>query len=425
MKLTDKVGNSENYLIFNSVSGGLLLTLNNILVQAGYFETCYIYGMKWPKLLSGLIGMICCFATYYTTANLCARRLVVIGGDTLAQHAKPKLSLIIDEISTSTIYRIGAEKSIDSAYRIRYFLINNTNDTLIYTSTGSQYSKFYLTDNVELKSIDNAYWELDSIKRIVLLPHRGIIGDVQLKISNAPDTGFKFKIGMRMLKWEQGGTKAALSRLAREKVDTVWSDARKLKKDNWPASYQSYEAMKQEVIARSLKKPLRAFFPPITDDDRKKYILNIDQDKMLKLKDTLTSEWNVKKKKFYKRKRFFTTCPVKLTNNTADTLQYMSMDCSWREIYRVKADNYSIAEGPSCFKNVPTTIKVLPYQSRTVYITLVTDRETNLSQKIKIGMSLQKYWGRDQIEMFFLHQDALMVLPDISNMIWSNEVEVP
>lgn len=386
--------------------------------------------MKWPKLLLVLSVPIWGFATYNKATNwyysaICEGMGAVANSDSLTRSTNPKVSLIINEISTSITYSGTKFKPIDSAHSISYFLINNTNDTLTYTSTGCLYSRFYLTNNPNLPPIDNSHWPYDSIKRIIVLPHRGIIGHIELGFKGPGDTALNFKLGFRLLKWEGSNSSDVLNRLAHNKVDTVWSDSRKLKTDDWPKSYQSYEAMKQEMITHSLKKPLWAFFPPITDDDRKKYVLNIDQDKMLKLKDTLTSEWNIKEKKLDKRKRFFITCPVKLTNNTADTLKYMSMDCSWREIYRLRADNYSIADGGPCFKNGPTTIEVLPHQSRTVCIALVTDRDDNPPQKIKIGMSLQKYWSRDQIEMFFLHQDALMVLPDISNMIWSNEVEVP
>jgi hypothetical protein len=323
-----------------------------------------------------------------------------------------KLSIFIDDCD------FGNYLGVPNSLGVVFFIINNGNDTLKYTSTACLFSKFYCVDNANMTLMDYPLpW--DSIKRVVILPHRGKSVAVGFKFSKIPDTSFKFKIGMKLVQWHNGNTHAILNRMAREKQDTIWSDVEVVKTDR---NHHIPERTPEEYKKYILKKPLTAFFPSLTEKDKRKYTLSIDQSKIKQLKDTAIYEMDTLRDKGFKRKYLFTICEMRINNNSDDTLKYISMSCSWLWLYRVNNVNFRVAD-QFCLKNVDEIRAVLPRRSSIVKIPVITDSKTDFPKKIKIGLSLQKFTGSDQFFNFFDPRE-LMLRPETSNMIWSNEVMI-
>jgi hypothetical protein len=320
-----------------------------------------------------------------------------------------KLSIYIDYCD------FGDYQGVPNSFGVRFFIINNTNDTLKYTNTGCLFSRFYCVDNTNMTVMDFPLpW--DSIKRVVILPHRGKSVWVNFKMGKMPDTGFKFKIGMKLVQRYSGNARAILNIMVSEKQDTIWSGVKVVKTNgNHRISERTPEQYKEYI----LEKPLAPFFPPLIEGDRRKFTLSIDQSKIKRLTDTAIYTYT---SKGVKKKYLFTICETKINNNSDDTLKYINMKCSWLEMYKVNNVNFSLAE-QLCFGNYPEIYVVLPRQSSTVKIPVITDVATNLPEKIKIGLSLQKYTGDNQFFTLFDPRE-LMMKPETSNMIWSNEVTI-
>ncbi len=64
------------------------------------------------------------------------------------------------------------------------------------------------------------------------------------------------------------------------------------------------------------------------------------------------------------------TLGVKLTNNTSDSLKYVSWDCSWQNSYLIDNDKWRIMGGWDCFKNGQRIFSIPPYQSETKILEL-------------------------------------------------------
>ena len=77
---------------------------------------------------------------------------------------------------------------------------------------------------------------------------------------------------------------------------------------------------------------------------------------------------------------------VTLTNNTPDTVKYVTWDCSWQESYSIDNDKWKIYV-ELCFKNGHTTISIPPYKSETKTLELerVIGYTKSKSLNFKIG----------------------------------------
>lgn len=112
---------------------------------------------------------------------------------------------------------------------------------------------------------------------------------------------------------------------------------------------------------------------------------------------------------------------VTLTNYSPDTLKYMSMDCSWEDIYR--SDNNGIvlyADHSRCFKNGPVEKIVPPWQSTTVTLHFIKSLKFSAANRLfRIGMRVQKAikWQP------FVALNLIRGAP--ANTIWSDQIEWP
>jgi hypothetical protein len=77
---------------------------------------------------------------------------------------------------------------------------------------------------------------------------------------------------------------------------------------------------------------------------------------------------------------------VTLTNNTADTVKYVTWDCSWQESYSIDNDKWRIYV-ELCFKNGHKTISIPPYKSetKTLELSRVIGYTKSKNSNFKIG----------------------------------------
>ncbi|MCL9804885.1 DUF4352 domain-containing protein [Flavobacterium amniphilum] len=126
----------------------------------------------------------------------------------------------------------------------------------------------------------------------------------------------------------------------------------------------------------------------------------------------------VKKGKTIKRnKQLYLIVPVTLTNNSKDILNYLSMSCSWEDLYVVDHKNLTI-EGSVCDKNIPTILTLAPGKKKTVALKLITGQVSGTAKKeFKIGYNLIKSTKRQDLFQY-------STLKKKKNIIWSNTVSI-
>ncbi len=260
----------------------------------------------------------------------------------------------------------------------------------------------------------------DSVVRVVIPPHNGKYASLDFKVLKMPDTGFVFRIGMKLAQWHAGSPKTILAAIAREKTDTVWSNVKVL---DIRKNHQLSDIAEIRYEAQILKKVLPFFSSPLTQEDKTKYTLNINQARIKALKilgDTAMKFFDLPNRKL--SKYLYTICEMRINNNSDDTLKYFSMNCSWLEMYTTNDVYFKVPER-MCMQNYPEAQVIPPRQTSVVKIPIVAYIKTLLPRKIKIGLSLQRLNDDNPYDLAPGLLD-LMLKPQPSNMIWSNEVTI-
>jgi hypothetical protein len=80
---------------------------------------------------------------------------------------------------------------------------------------------------------------------------------------------------------------------------------------------------------------------------------------------------------------------VILTNNTSDTLKYLSWSCSYWAFYRLKSEELTWADY-KCPKNLPRIKKLPPHRSDSVSLTFKVNEGNTDPIKYTVGMELAK-----------------------------------
>ena len=161
---------------------------------------------------------------------------------------------------------------------------------------------------------------------------------------------------------------------------------------------------------------LKLVYHKLTPQNRKDYILTIDQTQISTIKDSLDYSYGGR------RHQKFIYVPVALENRSNDTLKYLSMTCSRWDIFRVN-NNALSCFNTVCEYNVPDVYNLPPRQTARFVIPLTISQGTGGNPPFKVGMNLQLYfnaaedWGTVAVER--------MIQKDAPNVIWSNEVHIP
>ena len=134
--------------------------------------------------------------------------------------------------------------------------------------------------------------------------------------------------------------------------------------------------------------------------DTSKYALTIKQGKYKKT-DTQT----------------YLMVPTTLTNNTNDTLKYLSMSCSWQEFYYVDNDKMSVDQ-VTCSGNDMIILTLAPHKSVGNEVKLVVGQITDTSKiKFKIGINLLKA-TKNENNVWNEYKGQ----QETKNIIWSNTI---
>lgn len=152
----------------------------------------------------------------------------------------------------------------------------------------------------------------------------------------------------------------------------------------------------------------------LTGEEKTKLVLTVNKDKIIMLS---------KKIGYYSG---VLSVPVTLTNNSPDTLKYVSMDCSSEDIYY--SNNITIVETDTfyCFKNWQI-IKILPPgKSITTSVLFIKGKEFSPENRsFRVGMKLQKSTSIADNYNITILTDAARVWLMGATTIWSDEIEWP
>jgi len=143
-----------------------------------------------------------------------------------------------------------------------------------------------------------------------------------------------------------------------------------------------------------------------TNSANQTYTLTIDQKKLGKLHDTV----------IFKKKYFVLYLPVKFSNNSNDTLSYITYSCSWDQLFHTNSNVIKVCYQP-CESNYPVVKNLSPHKSIS-YILPITLETKTINSKFRIGVNLFLNTPENK-NLFPLPTDRK------DNLIWSNEVYIP
>jgi len=110
---------------------------------------------------------------------------------------------------------------------------------------------------------------------------------------------------------------------------------------------------------------------------------------------------------------------VTLTNNSPDTVRYITWDCTWRKVYKTNSDKWTILSSDyTCFKNGHIEIKIPPFKSETKELELIKTSGIvkSKSSNFKIGFNFMTNISLKKIPSDFTIPKREQVV------IWSNDV---
>jgi hypothetical protein len=165
-------------------------------------------------------------------------------------------------------------------------------------------------------------------------------------------------------------------------------------------------AQSSHRIAKSTIKPLTAL-------DRKNYVMTIDQ-----ITVSMT-KYSLPKDNYYNKTVLFV--PVKLTNNSNDTLKYMTMTCSWEFFYMTDDEKIAKISLKSCDTNIPKALTIGPRKSIMVKVPVVGKQR---GKKFRIGMILIKV-DKGNNSFDYPIDKVLSFRNRDKYTIWSNHIELP
>jgi len=117
---------------------------------------------------------------------------------------------------------------------------------------------------------------------------------------------------------------------------------------------------------------------------------------------------------FMKGSQKYLTATIALTNNTADTLKYLSMTCSRRDFYILRSLDLRW-DKQICTKNLPITLTLPPHKSDSVKFNFLVKDSLTTPIKYQIGMILAKDEGNNAM--------ALLTFKSLKSVtIWSDTV---
>lgn len=115
-----------------------------------------------------------------------------------------------------------------------------------------------------------------------------------------------------------------------------------------------------------------------------------------------------------------------ITNNSADTLCYLTMSCSWQDFYIIDSKDIWLP-GWDCGKNMTQWIKIPPHQTAERLLLLTSSKNANELHniKFKIGFKFYKV-NYNKIKNMNSYPDIYKYFtPKNEIVLWSNILELP
>jgi len=163
---------------------------------------------------------------------------------------------------------------------------------------------------------------------------------------------------------------------------------------------------------KPLNRTTKSTIKPLTATDRKNYVMTIDPIAVFMTKYSLPKDNDYNKSVLF--------VPVKFTNNSNDTLRYLTMTCSWEEFYTTDNHEVAIIPGRNCDTNFPKDLILRPHKSIKLTVPVV---KIHGGKKFRIGMILIKVDQKN--DSFYLIEKALSLSNKDKYTIWSNLIELP
>jgi len=169
-----------------------------------------------------------------------------------------------------------------------------------------------------------------------------------------------------------------------------------------------------KLLIKQHTQPKPDVFKELTVQDRKNYVLTIDQSKIGKPHDSVVYKLH------HKRKCKVFNVPVKLSNLSNDTLRYLSMTCSWGDSFSIDNKNLSIL-GWVCESNFSIKKFIVPHKSMTYSVPVAVTNGDIRDDKFRVGMNLLIVDKKNKRFTWGLIPSDFKT----KNLIWSNEVQLP
>jgi hypothetical protein len=110
---------------------------------------------------------------------------------------------------------------------------------------------------------------------------------------------------------------------------------------------------------------------------------------------------------------------ITLTNNTSDTISYVSMSCSWQNIYTIDTKYFSILSNECKNKKVPTCIKIPPHSKEEKNLLLhIVEKNKLQNAQFKVGFHFI------EVKKYADVSTKLRELLNEENILWSNALEL-
>jgi hypothetical protein len=164
------------------------------------------------------------------------------------------------------------------------------------------------------------------------------------------------------------------------------------------------------TYTQNIKKQQRTDYYKLTVQDRKDFILSIDQRKIRTPHDTVINN----------KKYTLVYVPLRLSNRSKDTLKYIAMTCSWYDQYQINNNKLWIFNRGGCDSNFPIEKVVVPNKASILNIPIALMQGSTKEERFRIGMNL--FISRKKNQDFLFDSAAKY---QTANLIWSNEVKMP
>ncbi|HEY9001191.1 MAG TPA: hypothetical protein VIM89_07550 [Mucilaginibacter sp.] len=323
--------------------------------------------------------------------------VILLINSSIAQQQKIPYNVIIDRDGFSSF----DGKSYTS---ITIFLNNNTSETLYYKGSDCY--------NLLFKLKHNPYFHLatDICKdaknsEITVPPHRSQKMELYLTMDKIPDRNVSLVVSMDLYKWtnNQVNTKTLLASSLSDSTILHYNAQHQI---YYP--YNDFEMLDKKREGILLNKDIYL----LTDEDRKRYILKVDENQVSRPRDTVIRLMGNKTKRAK-----VITVPIVVLNKTNEGLKFYSMSCSWGDFFDTDSKAITIP-GWNCDKNVPYIITIPPHKEFKRNVNITYDSSIKGGRKYRISMSLLKSDSTER-EWFFSPEDYVRY-----NKIWTDEITI-